>query len=37
MAGRWAAADLAAGGRATSGADTAQDDEHVPYGPRDDR
>ena len=37
MARRWAAADLAAGGRATSGADTARDDEHVPYGPRNDR
>jgi cytochrome d ubiquinol oxidase subunit I len=37
MTRRWAAADLAAGGRDTANGDGSRDDEHVPYGPSDDR
>jgi cytochrome d ubiquinol oxidase subunit I len=37
MARRWAAADLAAGGRDTADDEGSRDDDHVPYGPMDDR
>jgi cytochrome d ubiquinol oxidase subunit I len=37
MTRRWAASDLAAGGRDTGEADHGRKDEGVPYGPRDDR
>jgi cytochrome d ubiquinol oxidase subunit I len=37
MTRRWAAADLAAGGRDTADDEGSRDDDHVPYGPMDDR